>query len=179
MNSPLTVPENVSFAEAIAVTEQLMEAIATGNIDQSEIETRVRDLVASRDGARGFFVAYLTDSRPQSDRPSPEICRALSSSEEIVGELLAKNISMSAAMVLTHQRQNHPEMAVDSAKVRDRSARLIRCLNSSVLRENCRQMLESARTGEGIYRSFLEKWGYDDEQRQAIVTALEGAIAAP
>jgi hypothetical protein len=33
-------------------------------------------------------------------------------------------------------------------------------------------MLNSATTNTGEYAAFLEKWGYDDEQKQAIANVL-------
>jgi hypothetical protein len=36
-----------------------------------------------------------------------------------------------------------------------------------------KQLLETIQTGSGEYQSFLERWGYDSEQQEAIAQALQ------
>lgn len=167
---------DLSFEEAIAQTQSLLFKIEGGELSESEIETAIASLVKSENGARGFFVTYLTDERPFADNPSPGEIRALQSSEEIVSELLVKNLAMSAAMVVAHRRRLDEKMAASSEKVRSRSAGLIRTLGLSQIQHRAKQMLESAITSEGTYQAFLERWGYDAEQRLGIQKAINPII---
>ncbi len=119
LSSDKTVPESVTFQEAIALTQSLLSRIEAG-VSPAEIEAGIAELVKSENGARGFFVTYLTSDGNLADNPSPEVVRALQSSPEIVAELLVKNLAMSAAMAVTHRRNGLEEMAQGSDRVRSR-----------------------------------------------------------
>jgi hypothetical protein len=87
--------------------------------------------------------------------------------------LLVKNLAMSTAMAITHRRNQQEAMAKGSDRVRSRTARLIQALSFPQLQEQANQLTESIDTGAGHYQSFLERWGYDDEQKRAIYVALQ------
>jgi uncharacterized membrane protein (DUF441 family) len=56
----VSIPESVTFEEAIAFTQSLMSQIEAGEVSPSEIRNAIAQLVKSENGARGFFVTYLT-----------------------------------------------------------------------------------------------------------------------
>jgi hypothetical protein len=177
IESDFVVPSGITFNEAISHTESLLAQMAAGKLSPAQISAAIASLVKSENGARGFFVTYLTQDSSLPDRPSEEVIQALRSSPEIVAELLVKNLAMSTAMILTHRRQDNEERAKSSERVRDRTAYLIGKVDLESVRDRCRKLLETATTGEGTYSAFLERWGYDTEQRQAICRVLEEAIA--
>jgi len=82
---------------------------------------------------------------------------------------------MSAAQAVFHRRYEE-EMAQSSEQVCERTARLIELVElPSVLnipRSYWRLLLQ-----ERSYKAFLERWGYDPEQRQAICQALKQVIS--
>lgn len=167
----------ITFEEAIASTQSLLEQVQASKLSPEQIGEAIAALVQSENGARGFFVTYLTSDSSLADHPPDELVQALRKSPDIVGELLAKNVAMSAAMTLTHRRNDDEEMAQSSLRVRDRSARLIELVSLDAVYNRCRQLLESAVTGAGNYGAFLNRWRYDAEQRQLICNALEEACA--
>jgi hypothetical protein len=175
--SPISVPESVSFEEAIALTQKLLPQIEQGKLSEAEIEATVSALVSSENGARGFFVTYLSGDSSLADQPSPAIVRALQASPEVVSELLVKNLAMSSAMAITHRRNQNQEMAKGSDSVRSRTTKLIQLTQLPQVTEKASQLVESAVTGLGAYKGFLDRWGYDAEQRQVIQAAMKGAIA--
>jgi hypothetical protein len=175
MNSPSTesTSEDLTFEQAIAQTETLLENIAANDLSESETEAAIANLVKTHNGARGFFVTYLSDPRVFVDRPSEAVLRGLEAAPEIVPDLLIKNVAMSAAMVIYHRRNQQEDMAASSDRVRSRSVHLIQSLNIPVLDTMVKQLLETIQTGSGEYQSFLERWGYDSEQQEAIAQALQ------
>ncbi len=164
----------MTFEAAIALTQSLLSQIEAG-MSSTEAEAAITDLVKSENGARGFFVTYLT-SGTLADNPPPEVVRALQSSPEVVAELLVKNLAMSAAMAVTHRRHQKTEMAQGSDRVRDRTTRLIQMVKLPAIGEIARSLRDSAAMGEGSYEAFLQRWGYDAEQRQVICQALAEVI---
>ncbi|MGK7921031.1 MAG: hypothetical protein AB4080_13590 [Trichodesmium sp.] len=168
MKLSLSVPENITFEEAIALTQEIMSEMEKDELSEAEIEALIGNLVKSRNGARGFFVSYLTDSRPLADHPSQSIFKALESSPEIVTELLVKNLAMSAAMVVHHQGNQDYQMALESERVRERTKKLIEKVEIESLPENIQQLYEGVTKSQGNYKEFLKRWGYDRELLAAI-----------
>lgn len=162
----------ITFEEAIATTQALLEQMAQGNLSEADIEAAIATLVSTENGARGFFVTYSTDDRELADHPSPAVYRALQSSPDIVAELLVKNLAMSSAMAVTHRRNDNEVMAQGADRVRSRMMRLIDQLELPQILERAQKLHETTATGVGEYRAFLERWNYDAEQRQVIQEAL-------
>jgi hypothetical protein len=176
MTLPVSIPDAPSFEEAIALTQTLLAAMMDRSVAEADLQGAIAQLVSTHNGARGFFVAYLTDDRPLADQPSPGVIAALQGAAAAVADLLVKNLAMSSAMAIAHRRRQAEDMAQGSDRVRSRTLGLIRQLQSAVVAERV-AALQGSLAGEGDYSSFLERWGYDADQRQAIGAALE-AIAA-
>ncbi|KAM3103181.1 hypothetical protein ACKFKF_01415 [Phormidesmis sp. 146-12] len=169
------VPDSISFEEAIALTQSLLSKIEQEGLSESDAAT-VANLVATENGARGFFVTYLTDARPLADRPSEEVVAALRSSPSMVSELLVKNLAMSTAMILAHTRSQKLDLAKGSERVQRRTTNLIQQTQLAEVQTKVQSLLESIASGTGQYQSFLERWGYDAEQKQAIAQALQQVV---
>lgn len=172
----MLIPETVTFEEAIAFTQSLLSQMEAGELSQREAGEAIAQLVKTANGARGFFVTYLTSPSPLADNPSPEVIQALQSSSDFVAELLVKNVAMSAAMAVTHRRNGDEQNACRSDRVRSRTTHLIEQVELPQVRELALALRESAVTGAGSYKTFLQTWNYDAEQRQVICQALDQVI---
>jgi hypothetical protein len=172
----VNIPESVTFEEAIALTQDLMAQVTGGEISQSEFADAIAQLLSSENGARGFFVTYLTSEGEFADNSSPELLQSLQSAPDSVAELLVKNLAMSSAMAIAHRRNENEEMAQGSDRVRSRSIALIDQLQLPQLPEIAAQLRESAVTGEGNYKSFIQRWEYDAEQREIIRQAMDRVL---
>ena len=168
----LNAPETITFPAAIALTRSLLDAMAANTLDETAIQAAIASLVKSENGARGFFVTYLTDERSFADRPSAAVVCALRSSPDTVSELLVKNLAMSAAMAVTHRRNQNEEMAKGSERVRQRTTHLIKQIQLESVSDKLQQLRESIATGTGHYQAFLERWEYDLQQKQMMQQAL-------
>jgi len=168
----MQVSKLVSFEEAKSFTQSLLEEIETGKLSEVETQDGITSLVKSENGARGFFVTYLTGDYELADNPSNAVINALKSAPETVSELLVKNLAMSAAMAVTHRRNNDEEMAKGSERVRQRTVNIIKQVKLDSVSQELSQLQQSLTTGEGSYQAFLQRWGYDTEQKQVIELAL-------
>jgi hypothetical protein len=164
----------MTFERAIAITDELIEN--SDRLTPETIQQRITDLVSTENGARGFFVTYLTSDRPFADVPTGETLAALAVSPAIVGELLVKNLAMSTAMALYHRRNAEEENALGSDRVRQRTSQLLRSLFSPEITEKLYRLQESLENGGGDYETFLDRWGYDREQRQAIAQVTRSLL---
>jgi hypothetical protein len=139
----------------------------------------VEALIATPNGARGFFVVFLTEDYPMP----PGFITALRSNPQAIANLMAKNLIMPAAMGLTHRRNGNDDLAANSDRTRDRAAHLIQQLNLPELRAELMAVLTTIETtgnppGTNDWSQFLDRWGYDDEQRNAIGKTIQASLAA-
>ena len=162
---------SISFENAIQQTQDLLSQIEF--LDANVITQKFTELVSTENGARGFFVTYLTSDLPYREHPSLEVITALKTSPILVNELLVKNLAMSTAMVIYHRSQGDKENAQGSEKVQEKTGQLIKQLLSPALGEKLQQLATSLNTGQGEYQAFLELWGYDNCQRQAIAEIIQ------
>jgi hypothetical protein len=132
----------------------------------------VGELVASRDGARGFFVVALAGESPLMDRlPEPLVAQLRLAGEGVV-DLTARNLAMSTAMALHHRRAEDLDQQTLSERVQTRSTELLRQLEPASVKRRLEGLL-AATAGEGEDVAFLDRCGYDQEQRAAIAKAIE------
>lgn len=164
-----SMQQPMTFEEAIAYTETLLSRT---DLDDAQLQSEITNLVKTANGARGFFVCFLTGAWELADNPSPAIIQALQAEPNAIAELLVKNLAMSTAMAITHRRNGNPDQANDSDRVAKRTALLIEKVDLPEVRTIAKQMQDSAIANNGEYATFLEKWGYDAEQKQAIAKVL-------
>lgn len=169
--SELSGPEGMSFEAAIEATQTLLMQFQQGQIQEPSLAAAIARLVTTENGARGFFVVYL--SSDHTVQAEALIAEALEPSLSIVAPLLVKNLAMSTAMAITHQRNQRPDLRQGSERVQTRTEILIRLLDAPALQAQAQGLADSIQTGQGAYQPFLDRWGYDQEQRQAIYTSLE------
>lgn len=174
--SRFSVPDSVSFEGAIELTQSLLSEVEQGRISEPELESIITALVQTENGARGFFVSYLSDERDLIDQILDHVARTLRHSEDNVSDLLTKNLAMSTAMILTHTRNQNPDMAASSARVQRRTDQLIRQMRSPKVEQRLTELKTTIEHG-GDYQAFLARWKYDDEQRSAILQATQSALS--
>ena len=164
--------ESLSFSQAIAATRSLMNEIDTNKLSEVDIEQKILSMLRTKNSARGFFVAYLTSNMSLADRPSSGVIKGLKSSARVVAELLVKNLAMSSAMIITHTRNSDWDNVEGSQKVSQRTKNLIQQINLKLVEDELQKLQSTIITGKGDYQVFLERWGYDAEQRTAIQKAI-------
>ncbi|MFM7265836.1 MAG: hypothetical protein ACKOZW_09675 [Cyanobium sp.] len=167
------------FADAIDQSGQWLAAWEAGELSDEVLADRVGGLVAHRDGARGFFVAALTGDTPLMDRLPESLVLQLRLAGDGVVDLTARNLAMSTAMALAHGRVGDGERQAASERVQARSRELLRQLEPQAVKARLETLLQAARDGEGEDRAFLDRWGYDPEQRAAIALAVESVAEPP
>ena len=161
-----------SFPEAMDKAGRLLALWEAGEISDEVLADQVGAMVAHRDGARGFFVVSLSSDSPLMDRLPDPLVLSLRAAGEGVVDLTARNLAMSTAMALHHQRQADPVQQARSERVQERSRELLRHLQPELVKTRLETLLEAARRGQGADRDFLDRWGYDAEQRKAIERAV-------
>jgi len=173
VESKFTVPEKVTFEQAIALSQTVVDQIVQGTIADDLLESAITQLVASENGARGFFVTYLSDERPIADPPSAAVIAALKMAPATVAPLMVKNLAMSTAMAIAHRRNQDEALAQGSDRVKVRSMYILQAIQSDETVAQIAALITSIDTQAGDYATFLKRWGYDPEQQQAIRQMFE------
>jgi hypothetical protein len=169
----MDLPAAPSFPQAMEITAQWLGLWESSELSDEVLADRVGELVASRDGARGFFVVALAGDCPLMDRlPEPLVLQLRAAGDGVV-DLTARNLAMSTAMTLHHRRAGDDQQQAASARVADRCTELIRLLDPLAVKTRLEILLAAARNGDGTDVDFLDRWGYDAEQRAAIAEAIE------
>ena len=166
-------PLEPTFQQAMEITAQWLQLWEHGELSDEVLADRVAELVASRDGGRGFFVVSLAGDGPLMDRlPEPLVMQLRAAGEGVV-DLTVRNLAMSTAMAVHHQRAGNPHQQGSSERVSARCTELLRQLEPVAVKTRLETLLAAARDGAGDDVAFLERWGYDTEQKAAIVAAIE------
>ncbi|MEN9519516.1 MAG: hypothetical protein RLZZ381_2104 [Cyanobacteriota bacterium] len=173
---PNSSPESMSFSQAIAVTQSLMDQMNSNKLSDFEVQQKVLSILSSKNGGRGFFVAYLTSDMPLADSPSTGVLNGLKSAAEMSSELLVKNLAMSSAMIVAHSQNNDSENVAGSQRVCQRTCNLIQQLNLQLIEKKLQEIQNTIKNGSGKYQKFIERWGYSTEQKKAIQDTIANLI---
>jgi len=177
---PIPMTE-LSFPAAMQQAGVLLALWEQGELSDEVLADRVGALVAERDGARGFFVVALPGDNPLMDRlPEPLVIQLRAAGAGVV-DLSVRNLAMSTAMEWQHRQVGDEEQRAGSERVQGRSTELLRVLEPHAVKQRLERLLGAARGEAGADAddlAFLERWGYNAEQRQAIARALEAVADA-
>ena len=166
-------PPEPTFQQAMEITAQWLGLWENGELSDEVLADRVAELVASRDGARGFFVVSLAGDCPLMDRLPEVLVAQLAAAGDGVVDLSARNLAMSTAMALHHQGAGDSAQQGASERVAARCTELLRLLPSEAVRLRLETLLAAAAHNQGDDVAFLERWGYDAQQKAAIAAAVE------
>jgi hypothetical protein len=156
-----------SFQEAIAQSAEWIALWDKDELSDDVLADLVGQLVQERDGARGFFVVSLTGKSPLMDRLPEVLLHQLRGAGEQVVDLTVKNLAMSTAMCVLHNRNQEADLLDGSLRVQSRSLDLLRQLDSQLVKARLEKFFRGLE-GQGEDQQFLEKWGYDAVQRKKI-----------
>ena len=159
------------FAGALAISARWLQEWEDGELSDEVLADRIAPLVRDRDGARGFFVVALAGDSVLMDRLPDGVILALRQAGDGVVDLTVLNLAMSTAMVVHHGRQGDLEQQSRSGRVQLRALELLRVLEPMAVKGRLEQLLAGTR-GDGEDCAFLDRWGYDAEQRQEIASAV-------
>jgi hypothetical protein len=160
-----------TFQQAMEITAQWLALWENGELSDEVLGDRVAEMVASRDGARGFFVVALAGDSPLMDRLPDPVVLSLRQAGAGVVDLSVRNLAMSTAMALHHQRNSDAGQQAGSERVQGRCTELLRLLDPAAVKQRLETLLE-ATAGRGEDVDFLARWGYDVEQKAAIADAV-------
>ena len=175
MSSATHLDNQASFETVIEATQSLLSDIESETVEPESIQANIVHLLNLNKGPRGFFASFLTDPRPLADHPPGSVLTALAAVPEVTAELLVKNLAMSTAMGIFHQRNGDIEAQADSEQGQRRSQHLIQQRNLPVITDELMALQRSV-SGSDRYSAFLERWNYDQAQKTAIAEVVSATL---
>ena len=159
-----------TFKEAMQASMLWCESWGNDEISDEVISDRIGELIETSEGARGFFVVSLSIDCTLMDRFPDALIFQLRSSGEIVVDLTVKNLAMSSAMIITHRINKDPQ-EIQAERIKIRCIELLKLLDSTQVKKRLDVLLEATK-GTGTDVKFLNKWGYNDTQINAISESI-------
>jgi hypothetical protein len=159
-----------TFQEAMEISAHWLVLWDNGELSDEVLGDRVAEIVASTEGARGFFVVSLAGDCPLMDRLPEPVAFALRQGGVGVIDLIVRNLAMSTAMVVHHKRQADTLQQSGSERVQARCTELLQMMAPDLVKLRLEQLLEGTK-GRGQDVSFLKRWGYDADQINQIADA--------
>ena len=159
-----------TFKQAMEITMIWCKSWEHNEISDEVISDRIGELIKTVEGARGFFVVSLSIDCPLMDRFPDALIFQLISSGEIVVDLTVKNLAMSSAMVITHRDKND-SLEIQSERIKIRCIELLKLLDSNKVKKRLDLLLEATK-GNGEDLKFINRWGYNEKQINAISESI-------
>eukprot|EP00967_Tisochrysis_lutea_P146916 scaffold278176_cov27-Tisochrysis_lutea.AAC.1 len=180
-----------SVASAPALCRALQEAAAGGGLAAAD-EVALMQMLATSNGARGFFVNWLTSEEwtaAESETPPQPLVQAIceAANQSMLSRLMLMNVAMPAATALAHERMGNENAAIASRLTARRASLLARAMlpRQPALTDAAATFQEAVdaaiqadnRSADFEWTEFLVRWGYDKQQLMLIRDSLDALKA--
>ena len=133
-SSLLSTSTKPDFTVSQEIAGNIVDELIANNTEKGqELSVQIKDLLSHNDGARGFFVTYLTqlDDVLDASVVPTAVSVAVSSVEEpeYVAKLCTMNVIMPTGMILAHKNNNDEINSKNSQTTQRRALCLISSLN--------------------------------------------------
>ena len=152
-----------SFMQALNISEQWCKDWEEELVSDEVLADRIAELVATRNGLRGFFAYALSDINCTllDKLPTPVLFKLREKGDKIV-DLVVKNLIMSSAQVICHQRDNNASYENISRNIAERCIDLLKRLDTKLVTKKVNEVFYNL---ENMGNSFDSSIKYDNEQK--------------
>ena len=158
--------KEASFTQAINISAQWCKEWGEDLLSEEVLADRIAELIKTKNGLRGFFAYALSDKDCfLLDKLPFSLMFKLNESGYEVVEIVAKNLIMSSAQIIIHQRDNNHEYRITSEIISDRCKAILRLLETKLVTKTINKMLKDLDT---MGNSFDNSIKYDSEQKEFI-----------
>jgi len=158
--------QDPSFIQSINIAKDWCKDWDNDLLSDEVLADRIKELIKTKNGTRGFFAYALSDSKCTllDKLPSSLIFIFRESGDHIV-EITIKNLFMSSAQILNHQKDNNFEYAERSNNISDRCINLLKELDTKLVTEKINKILSKL---DDMGNSFDNEVKYSAEQKDFI-----------
>ena len=126
--------KEASFTQAINISAQWSKEWGEDLLSEEVLADRISELIKIKNGLRGFFAYALSDEDCLLlDKLPFSLIFKLNEAGDKVVEIVVKNLIMSSAQIIIHQRDNNPEYEMSSENISDRCKAILRLLETKLV----------------------------------------------
>ncbi len=158
--------KEASFTQAINISANWCKEWGEDLLSEEVLADRIAELIKTKNGLRGFFAYALSDKDCfLLDKLPFSLIFKLNEGGEAVVEIVVKNLIMSSAQIIIHQRENNHKYEITSGNISDRCKGILRLLETRLVAKTVNQVLEDL---DKMGNSFDNSTKYDSEQKAFI-----------
>ena len=166
MKKKTTNLKEPSFTKAINISAQWCKDWGEDLLSEEVLADRIAELIKTKNGLRGFFAYALSDKDCLLlDKLPFSLIFKLNEGGDAVVEIVVKNLIMSTAQIIIHQRDNNHEYEITSELISDRCKSILRLLETKLVTKTINQVLKDL---DNMGNSFNNSIKYDSEQKEFI-----------
>jgi len=166
MKKKTIISQEPSFIQSINIANEWCKDWDDELLSDEVLADRIKELIKTKNGIRGFFAYALSDSRcTLLDKLPSSLIFTLRERGAHIVEITIKNLFMSSAQILNHQKDNNFEYAKRSNKIADRCINILRELDTKLVTEKINEMLSEI---DKMGNSFDNRIKYSSEQKDYI-----------
>ena len=162
--------KETSFTQAINISAQWCNEWQEELLSEEVLADRVAELIKTKNGLRGFFAyalsdqdCYLLDKLPFS------LVFKLQEVGISVVEIVVKNLIMSSAQIVVHDRENNLEYKSNSENISERCKGILRLLETKLVIKTINQIINNL---DNLGNSLDSSKKYDDKQKEFIKSQI-------
>ena len=158
--------KEASFTQAINISAKWCNDWGEDLLSEEVLADRIAELIKTKNGLRGFFAYALSDKDCLLlDKLPFSLIFKLNEGGDAVVEIVVKNLIMSTAQIIIHQRDNNLEYEMTSEVISDRCKSILRLLETKLVTKTINQVLKDL---DNMGNSFDNSKKYDSEQKEFI-----------
>ena len=160
------ISQDPSFMQSITIANDWCKDWDNDLLSDEVLADRIKELIKSNNGMRGFFAYALSDSKcTLLDKLPSSLIFILRERGDHVVEITIKNLFMSSAQIINHQKNKNFEYAERSNNISDRCVNLLKELDTKLVTTKINKMLSEINT---MGNSFDNEVKYTTEQKKFI-----------
>lgn len=158
--------KEASFTQAINISAKWCKEWEEDLLSEEVLADRIAELIKTKNGLRGFFAYALSDKDCfLLDKLPFSLIFKLNEGGDAVVKIVVKNLIMSSAQVIFHQRKKNIEYEMTSENISDRCKAILRLLETKLVTKNINQIIKDL---DNMGNSFDNSTKYDAEQKDFI-----------
>ena len=152
-----------SFIQAINISKEWCREWEEDLLSDEVLADRIKELIKTKTGIRGFFAYTLSDNEcTLLDKLPSSLIFKLREEGETVVEITIKNLFMSSAQTLNHQKDNNYKYASISKNISERCINLLRELDTNIVSKQINKFLSEL---DNMGNSLDKKIKYTNDQK--------------
>ena len=158
--------KEASFTQAISISEQWCREWGEDLLSEEVLADRIAELIKTKNGLRGFFAYALSDKDCLllDKLPFSIVFKLIERGQEVV-EITVKNLIMSSAQIIVHQRQKNIAYKLISENISERCKGILRLLDTELVTKSINEVIRDL---DNLGNSFDNSTKYDEKQKEFI-----------